>query len=104
VSVTSSSGSGGGTCTASAPTTTGAVRGDAKGAGLARHFRRGDRVEWNFGRGKAVGTVQRKLTSPVVLGTQRVAASEADPRYVVKTESGKVAAHRPQALRRRRAR
>jgi hypothetical protein len=68
---------------------------------MARDFRRGDRVEWNFGRGKAVGTVQRKLTEPTVIGRQRVAASRDDPRYLVKTESGKEAAHKPTALRRR---
>ena len=28
---------------------------------MAKELRRGDRVEWNFGRGKAIGTVRRKL-------------------------------------------
>jgi hypothetical protein len=69
---------------------------------MADQFKRGDRVEWNFGRGKAVGTVQRKLTSRTTVGKQRVAASPDDPRYVVRSEkSGKEAAHKPEALRRR---
>jgi hypothetical protein len=62
-------------------------------------LRRGDRVEWNFGRGKAVGTVKRKLTEPITIGRQRVAATRQDPRYLVKTDSGKEAAHRAETLR-----
>jgi hypothetical protein len=69
---------------------------------MGDEFKTGDRVEWNFGRGKAVGTVQRKLTSRTKLGRQQVAASPDDPRYVVKSEkSGKEAAHKADALRRR---
>ena len=67
--------------------------------GRAKELRRGDRVEWNFGRGKAVGVVKRKLTEPTLIGKQRVAASSADPRYLVRTDSGKEAAHRAEALR-----
>jgi hypothetical protein len=66
---------------------------------MASQLRRGDRVEWNFGRGKAVGTVKRKLTAPTTIGRQKVAASPADPRYLVKTDSGKEAAHKAEALR-----
>lgn len=69
---------------------------------MADEFERGDRVEWNFGRGKAVGTVERKLTSRTTLGRQKVAASPDDPRYVVRSEKpGNEAAHKPGALRRR---
>ena len=67
---------------------------------MAKELRRGDRVEWNFGRGKAVGTIQRKLTAPTTIGRQKVAASRDDPRYLVRTErSGKEAAHKAQTLR-----
>jgi hypothetical protein len=67
---------------------------------MAQEFKQGDRVEWNFGRGKAVGVVQKKLTSPTKVDGQKVAASEEDPRYLVKSEkSGKEAAHKPSALR-----
>jgi hypothetical protein len=69
---------------------------------MARELRRGDRVEWNFGRGKAVGTVKRKLTSPTTVGRQKVAASPEDPRYLVETDSGKEAAKRPATLRKTR--
>jgi len=67
---------------------------------MAKELRRGDRVEWNFGRGKAVGTVKRKLTAPTTIGKQKVAASRDDPRYLVRTErSGKEAAHKAETLR-----
>jgi hypothetical protein len=67
---------------------------------MAHEFKRGDRVEWKFGRGTAIGTVQRKLTERTTVGKQAVAASPDDPRYLVKSEkSGKEAAHKPEALR-----
>jgi hypothetical protein len=66
---------------------------------MARELRRGDRVEWNFGRGKAIGTVQRKLTAPATIGGQKVAAAPEDPRYLVMTDSGKEAAKRAETLR-----
>jgi hypothetical protein len=67
---------------------------------MAKELGRGDRVEWNFGRGKAIGTVQRKLTAPTTIGKQRVAASPDDPRYLVRTDSGKEAAKKAETLRR----
>jgi hypothetical protein len=67
---------------------------------MAKELKRGDRVEWNFGRGKAIGIVQRRLTARTTVGKQVVAASKDDPRYLVKTErSNKLAAKRPGALR-----
>ena len=69
-----------------------------------RGRRPGDRVEWNFGRGTARGRVQRKLTAPTTIGGQKVAASADDPRILVKTDSGKEAAKKPQTLRRISAR
>ena len=67
---------------------------------MAKELGRGDRVEWNFGRGKAIGTVQRKLTAPTTVGRQKVVASPDDPRYLVRTDSGKEAAKRAETLRR----
>lgn len=68
---------------------------------MAQEFKRGDRVEWNF-RGRTVtGKVRRRLTSRTELGGQVVAASKADPRYVVRSDrSGKETTRRPKALRR----
>ena len=46
------------------------------------------------------GVVQKKLTSRTKVDGQKVAASQDDPRYLVKSEkSGKEAAHKPSALR-----
>jgi hypothetical protein len=66
---------------------------------MPQPLKRGDRVEWNFGRGKAIGVVKRKLTAPTTIGRQKVAASPDDPRYLVRTDSGKEAAKRAAALR-----
>jgi hypothetical protein len=67
---------------------------------MAGEFKRGDRVEWKFGRGKAVGVVRKKLTTRTEVGGQVVAASTDDPRYLVETEkSRKQAAKRPQVLK-----
>jgi hypothetical protein len=67
---------------------------------MADEFKRGDRVEWKFGRGKAVGVVKKKLTARTTVGGQGVAASKDDPRYLVETErSQKQAAKRATALK-----
>ena len=67
---------------------------------MADEFKPGDRVEWKFGRGKAVGVVKKKLTARTTVGGQVVAASKDDPRYLVETErSQKQAAKRATALK-----
>jgi hypothetical protein len=68
---------------------------------MAAEFKRGDRVESNF-RGMTVkGRIRRRLTKRTEISGQVVAASPADPRYVVRTEStGKETTRRPAALRR----
>jgi hypothetical protein len=44
---------------------------------------------------------ERKLTSPGKIKGHEVAASEDNPEYLVRSEkSGKIAAHKPEALRR----
>ena len=66
---------------------------------MAQEFKQGDTVEWNTPQGKTRGTVKKKLTSQTQVGGQKVNASEADPRYLVESEnSGKEAAHKPDAL------
>jgi hypothetical protein len=64
-------------------------------------FKAGDEVAWNSHGGKAKGTVKKKLTAPVQIKGHKVAASPANPEYLVETEEGKRAAHKPGALRRR---
>lgn len=68
---------------------------------MADELKRGDRVEWKFGRGKAVGVVRKKLTARTTVGGHVVAASKDDPRYLVETEkSRKQVAKRPEVLKR----
>ena len=74
---------------------------------MAKTFRKGDRVAWETPQGTTTGTVKEKLTTTTRVGNPgqkgtRVVASADDPRYLVESEAtGKVAAHRPEALERR---
>ena len=64
-------------------------------------FEKGDRVEWNSHGSKAVGTVERKITSDTEEAGRTVRASKEEPQYLVKSEkSGGTAVHKPDALRR----
>ena len=66
---------------------------------MAQEFKQRDKLEWNTPQGKSRGTVKKKLTERTEVGGQRVAATEENPRYLVKSEkSGKEAAHKPDAL------
>ena len=68
---------------------------------MSEEFRRGDRVEWRFRGQRVTGKVRRKLTTRTEIGGRPVAASEDDPRYVVRTDrTGTETARRPGALRR----
>lgn len=68
---------------------------------MARLLKTGDRVAWRSSGGGSVGRIEDKLTSPGKIERHEVAASRDNPEYLVRSEkSGKVAAHRPSALRR----
>ena len=63
-------------------------------------FEHGDRVEWESHGGKAVGTVERKITSDTEAGGRTVRASKDEPQYLVRSEkSGGTAVHKPDALK-----
>jgi hypothetical protein len=65
-------------------------------------FEKGDRVEWNSHGSKAVGTVERKITSDTNAGGRKVTASPEEPQYLVRSEkSGGTAVHKSDALRKR---
>jgi hypothetical protein len=65
-------------------------------------FKKGDRVEWNSHGSKAVGTVERKITSDTEAGGRKVRASKDEPQYLVKSEkSGGTAVHKPDALKKK---
>lgn len=61
-------------------------------------FRKGDKVSWKSSGGTAHGKVVKKLTSPMDIKGHHVAASKDNPEYLVETEDGKQAAHKPGAL------
>ena len=68
---------------------------------MARPLKRGDKVAWASSGGESVGRVEARLTAPGRIEGHEVAASADNPEYLVRSEkSGKVAAHKPTALRR----
>lgn len=62
-------------------------------------FKAGDKVSWNSSGGTAHGKVVKKLTSPMDIKGHHVAASKDNPEYLVETDDGKQAAHKPEALK-----
>jgi hypothetical protein len=63
-------------------------------------LKKGDKVEWQTSAGKTSGTVQKKVTSPMKIKNHKVSASTDNPEYLVQTEkSRKLAAHKPEALK-----
>jgi Hypervirulence associated proteins TUDOR domain len=68
---------------------------------MAKQLKTGDKVAWRSSGGGSVGRVERKLTSPGMIKGHEVAAAHDNPEYLVRSEkSGKIAAHKPAALRR----
>ena len=65
---------------------------------MTEKLKSGDRVTWRSHGGTAEGKVVKKLTSPTQIKGHKVAASKENPEYLVKTDQGKRAAHKPEAL------
>ena len=60
----------------------------------------GDKVAWESSGGHSVGKVVKKLTAPTKIKSHKVAASEDDPQFLVRSDkSGKEAAHKPESLK-----
>ena len=59
----------------------------------------GDKVEWDSSGGHSVGKVVKKLTKPTAIKGHKVAASPDNPEYLVKSDKGGEAAHKPEALK-----
>jgi Hypervirulence associated proteins TUDOR domain len=68
-------------------------------------FSKGDRVEWNSHGGKrkkagtATGRIVEKVTKTRTIKGHTAKATPDDPQYVVETDAGKRAIHKPGALR-----
>lgn len=65
-------------------------------------LKKGDRVEWDSSGGHSVGKVVKKLTSPIEIKGHKVAASKDNPEYLVKSDKGGEAAHKPEALKKKK--
>lgn len=63
------------------------------------NFKVGDHVKWESGGREAVGRVVHVATQSGRVGDFVYDASERFPRYIVETDEGRQAAHRPEALR-----
>lgn len=63
-------------------------------------FETGDAVSWKSHGGEAHGVVVRKLTEETDVGGHAAKATKEDPQYLVETDEGKQAAHKPGAPRR----
>jgi hypothetical protein len=65
-----------------------------------KSFKPGDKVKWDHSQGTTTGHVVRKQTTPTKIKGHKVAASKANPEYIVKSDkTGATAAHRPGELR-----
>ena len=68
---------------------------------MTKQLKSGDKVSWKSHGGTADGKVVRKLTGPTKIKGHKVAASKDNPEYLVKTDEGKEAAHKAEALTKR---
>ena len=66
---------------------------------MTKELHKGDKVEWDSSGGNSTGKVVKKLTSPMTIKGHKVAASKDNPEYLVETEEGKRAAHKPGAVK-----
>lgn len=64
-----------------------------------KKLKAGDKVEWDSSGGHSVGKVVKKLTSPTQIKGHKVAASKDNPEYLVKSDKGGEAAHKPGSLK-----
>lgn len=65
---------------------------------MTRELKSGDRVSWKSHGGTAHGKVVKKITSRETIKGHTAAASPENPEYIVETDGGKRAAHKPGAL------
>ena len=65
---------------------------------MTKDFKAGDKVGWDSSGGHSTGKVVKKLTKPMTIKGHKVAASPDNPEYLVETDAGKRAAHKPSSL------
>jgi hypothetical protein len=64
-------------------------------------FSKGDKVSWQSHGSTAHGEVVRKITTETEAGGRTVKASKDEPQYLVRSENGGDAVHKPSALTKR---
>jgi hypothetical protein len=64
-------------------------------------FRKGDHVTWQSHGSTATGTVVGKITADTEAAGRTVRASKEEPQYLVRSERGGEAVHKPDALTKR---
>ena len=70
----------------------------------SQHLEVSGKASWSSTHGNATGNVKKKLTAPMDIKTHHVAASPGNPQLLVESASfAKVAAHKPAALRKVKA-
>jgi len=65
---------------------------------MAKDLKAGDHVSWKSHGGTAHGEVVKKQTSDTKIKSHQVRASAEDPQFIVKSDNGGKAAHKPSAL------
>jgi hypothetical protein len=67
-----------------------------------KNVKKGDTVTWNSDVGHVQGKVVKKLTKATSIKKHKVRATKEKPQYLVKSDkTGKLAAHKPEALKKR---
>jgi Hypervirulence associated proteins TUDOR domain len=61
-------------------------------------YKKGDRVTWSSHGNTTHGKVLRKITSDTEAGGRSVKASKDEPQYLVQSDNGGDAVHKPSAL------
>jgi hypothetical protein len=61
-------------------------------------FHKGDRVTWSSHGNTTHGEVLRKITTQTEAGGRTVKASKDEPQYLVRSDNGGEAVHKPDAL------
>ncbi len=65
---------------------------------MAKALRAGSRVTWKSHGGTAHGEVARKVEQDTAIKEHKVRASKEKPQYIVESDNGGRAAHKPSAL------
>lgn len=65
---------------------------------MSKDLKSGDRVSWKSHGGTAEGKVLHKQTSDTTIKGHQVRASREEPQYIVESDNGGKASHKPSAL------